>query len=341
MLLVSTRKSSGPASIAPFLAGLGRPPALPGSSFGRARAAHGAVRARLVSGKLLGALDCLVTGGAGFIGSNLVDALIARGDRVTVIDNLSTGKRENLEQALARRRDRCTRPTSATRPRSPRSSTDARPEVVFHLAAQIDVRHSVEQPGRRCRVQRARHDRGARGGARGAGSRRVVFSSTGGGLYGDADVFPTPEDSPIRPLAPVRAEQATRPRATASCTPGCTGSRRSRFATATSTGRARTSTARPAWSRSSAGAWSRASRPTVFGDGTPDARLGRGRRRRARQPAGRRLRRDRPGQHRPRPRDVGARSARGAARGRRRPASCPSPSSPRRAPARCGAAAST
>ena len=72
---------------------------------------------------------------------------------------------------------------------------------MFHLAAQIDVRYSVEQPGRRRRVERPRDDRGARGGARGAG-RRVVISSTGGGLYGDADVLPTPEDSPIRPLAP-------------------------------------------------------------------------------------------------------------------------------------------
>ena len=61
--------------------------------------------------KLRGAMDCIVTGGAGFIGSNLVDALVARGDRVTVIDNLSTGKRSNLEHAVqggaTLRRSRC------------------------------------------------------------------------------------------------------------------------------------------------------------------------------------------------------------------------------------------
>ena len=68
----------------------------------RARAAQCAARARLVCAKLRGALDCLVTGGAGFIGSNLTDALIARGDRVVVIDNFSTGKRANLEDALSR-----------------------------------------------------------------------------------------------------------------------------------------------------------------------------------------------------------------------------------------------
>src|ERR1700680_1486993 len=90
-------------------------------------------------------MNCIVTGGAGFIGSNLVDALAGRGDRVTVIDNLSTGKRENLEQALSgdvslevgdvRDRDAIERIFSGVRP-----------ELGFHPAAQIDVRYSVESP---------------------------------------------------------------------------------------------------------------------------------------------------------------------------------------------------
>ena len=200
MLWVSIRKSSGPASIAPFLAGLGRPPALPGSSFESGPCCACAARARLVSGKLTGALDCLVTGGAGFIGSNLVDALIARGDRVAVIDNLSTGKRENLEKALAGGailHEADIRDAAEVA----RILTEARPEAVFHLAAQIDVRYSVANPagdaesnviGTIAVLEAAREVQ----------SRRVVFSSTGGGLYGDADVFPTPEDSPIRPMAP-------------------------------------------------------------------------------------------------------------------------------------------
>jgi UDP-glucose 4-epimerase len=145
-------------------------------------------------------VNCLVTGGAGFIGSNLVDALVARGDQVTVIDNLSTGKHANLEQAVAggarlhvddiRNTDELEAIFAA-----------ARPELVFHFAAQIDVRYSVEHPA---------GDAGTNvlgtinvlEAARAAGARRVVNTSTGGGLYGDADVLPTPEDYPIKPLAP-------------------------------------------------------------------------------------------------------------------------------------------
>jgi UDP-glucose 4-epimerase len=145
-------------------------------------------------------MDALVTGGAGFIGSNLVDALLACGDRVAVIDDLSSGKRANLDGALAagailHELDvRDARAVDA-------AFASFRPEVVFHLAAQIDVRVSVERP---------EHDAATNIGGTIAvleaalkhGARRVVYSSTGGGLYGDADVLPTPEEHPIRPLAP-------------------------------------------------------------------------------------------------------------------------------------------
>src|SRR5438105_4685951 len=90
-------------------------------------------------------MDCLVTGGAGFIGSNLVDALVQRGDRVTVIDNLSTGKRANLDGALSRGVELCEVDVrDAARVSEVFSS--ARPQTVFHLGAQIDVRYSVENP---------------------------------------------------------------------------------------------------------------------------------------------------------------------------------------------------
>ncbi len=81
----------------------------------------------------------VVTGGAGFIGSHVVDALLARGDEVTVIDNFATGKRENLrsEAALAER---------DIREDLGDVFDDARPEVCFHLAAQADVRVSVADP---------------------------------------------------------------------------------------------------------------------------------------------------------------------------------------------------
>jgi UDP-glucose 4-epimerase len=143
-------------------------------------------------------MECLVTGGAGFIGSNLVDALIARGDRVTVLDNLSTGKRANLASAT----DAELRIGDVRNPEDvERAFANATPEVVFHLAAQIDVRLSVEDPiadatanvlGTIAVLEAARR----------AGTRRVINTSTGGGLYGDADVLPTPEDVPIRSLAP-------------------------------------------------------------------------------------------------------------------------------------------
>jgi UDP-glucose 4-epimerase len=144
-------------------------------------------------------MRALVTGGAGFIGSNLVDALLDRGDEVTVIDNLASGKRENLRGALARGagfdeadiRD-------AERMRSLLAS--ARPDIVFHLAAQIDVRKSIEDPAwdagvnvvGTINVLEAAHR---------AGVKRVVNTSTGGAIYGDADVMPTPESAPARPMA--------------------------------------------------------------------------------------------------------------------------------------------
>jgi UDP-glucose 4-epimerase len=143
----------------------------------------------------------LVTGGAGFIGSNLVDALLARGDEVTVVDDLSTGRRENLEPGLvagaalveADIRDRAALEDLAGR---------ERPEAVFHLAAQIDVRKSVADPafdaainiGGTANVLEA---------ARVAGA-RVVFSSTGGAIYGEGDgqELPLLEDAPLAPEAP-------------------------------------------------------------------------------------------------------------------------------------------
>ncbi len=145
-------------------------------------------------------MDCIVTGGAGFIGSNLVDALVERGDRVTVVDDLSTGKRSNLEGALAR---------GASLEEIDVRDADAiaelfaaaRPELVFHMAAQIDVRYSVEHPAGDA-TSNVLGTIAVLEAALRSGVRRVVNTSTGGGLYGDADQLPTPEDYPIRPLAP-------------------------------------------------------------------------------------------------------------------------------------------
>jgi UDP-glucose 4-epimerase len=144
-------------------------------------------------------MRALVTGGAGFIGSNLVDALLDRGDEVTAIDNLASGKRENLDGALARGagfeeadiRD-------AERMLAVLSS--ARPDIVFHLAAQIDVRTSIKDPAWDAGVNVVGTINLLEA-ARQTGVKRVVNTSTGGAIYGDAEVMPTPETAPARPMA--------------------------------------------------------------------------------------------------------------------------------------------
>jgi UDP-glucose 4-epimerase len=145
-------------------------------------------------------MNCLVTGGAGFIGSHVVDALVARGDQVTVVDNLSSGRRSNLTGAEAAG---AVLHVADVRDGGALAEIFAasRPEVVFHLAAQIDVRHSVESPTDDARANVLGTIEVLEA-CRAAGVRRVVNTSTGGGLYGDASVIPTPEDHPIRPLAP-------------------------------------------------------------------------------------------------------------------------------------------
>jgi UDP-glucose 4-epimerase len=138
----------------------------------------------------------LVTGGAGFIGSNLVDALLARGDDVAVVDDLSTGHRENVS-AGARLHHADVRDGAALRA----LVASLAPEVVFHLAAQIDVRRSVADPAFDARVN-VEGTVNLLEAARAARVRRFVNSSTGGAIYGDADVVPTPETAPARALSP-------------------------------------------------------------------------------------------------------------------------------------------
>ncbi|HEX4804702.1 MAG TPA: NAD-dependent epimerase/dehydratase family protein [Conexibacter sp.] len=145
-------------------------------------------------------MTAIVTGGAGFIGSNLVDALLERGERVVVVDDLSTGRRANLDDALARgaelhEGDICD--AAALRAMFER----VRPDMVFHLAAQIDVRRSVADPAADARVN-VEGTINVLAAAQAAGARRVVYSATGGAVYGEAEQVPTPEDAPAQPLAP-------------------------------------------------------------------------------------------------------------------------------------------
>ncbi len=144
-------------------------------------------------------MRALVTGGAGFIGSHLVDALVARGDAVAVVDDLSSGREANLEPAIAggaRLHVEDIRDAGAMR----RLVDAERPDLIFHLAAQIDVRVSLEDPAfdARTNVEGTITMLEA---ARAAGVSRFVFASTGGAIYGETDVVPTPETAPALPMA--------------------------------------------------------------------------------------------------------------------------------------------
>jgi UDP-N-acetylglucosamine/UDP-N-acetyl-alpha-D-glucosaminouronate 4-epimerase len=138
-------------------------------------------------------LRALVTGGAGFIGSNLVDALVGAGADVVVLDDLSTGFAENLHRSATLVQGDVADLTAVTR-------AVAGCETVFHLAAHRAVLRSVEQP--------LDTDRANVGGtlnvlvaARDAGARRVVCASSSS-VYGGAEVLPTPETAPLLPRSP-------------------------------------------------------------------------------------------------------------------------------------------
>jgi UDP-glucose 4-epimerase len=142
----------------------------------------------------------IVTGGAGFIGSHLVDALLAGDWRVVVVDDLSSGDAARVASEA----------TVEVVDIADRDALDAvldraRPEVIFHLAAQSSVTRSVADPGRDCEV----NVRGTLNVLEGATRNRapVVFTSTGGALYGDRARRPSPEDTPPAPISPYGASK--------------------------------------------------------------------------------------------------------------------------------------
>jgi UDP-glucose 4-epimerase len=145
-------------------------------------------------------MRALVTGGAGFIGSNLVDALLDEGAEVDVVDTLVTGRRSNLEQGALDRGARLHEVDITDRPALGRLVADVRPDVVFHLAAQIDVRKSLEDPAFDALVNVVGTINVLEA-ARQAGVPRVVNTSTGGAIYGDAERIPSPEDESPLPMA--------------------------------------------------------------------------------------------------------------------------------------------
>jgi UDP-glucose 4-epimerase len=133
-----------------------------------------------------------VTGGAGFIGSHVVDALAARGEEVHVVDNFATGRRENLNGAATVHEHDIREPLGPL-------FDEIRPEVVVHLAAQADVGTSVEQPLFDADVN-VLGTLNVLEAARPHGT-QLVFSSTGGAIYGECE-RPAREDDERRPLSP-------------------------------------------------------------------------------------------------------------------------------------------
>ena len=137
----------------------------------------------------------LVTGGAGFIGSHVAEAYLNRGDQVWILDDLSSGKRQNLPAGAEFVQADIGSSTARDLIR------EARPHVINHHAAQIDVRVSVEDP-RRDAATNVDGFLNLTEGAREVGTRRFVFVSSGGVVYGEPEMRPTPESAPKLPLSP-------------------------------------------------------------------------------------------------------------------------------------------
>lgn len=148
-------------------------------------------------------MRALVTGGAGFIGSTLVDRLLAEGHAVDVIDDLSTGNLANLADAR-KQRDKVTFHQIDIRSEDVVDVIARRqPEVVFHLAAQADVRVSVARPAYDAEINVVGSLNVIEGARRG-GAQKVVFASSGGTIYGDPppSALPVKESHPQQPLSP-------------------------------------------------------------------------------------------------------------------------------------------
>ena len=147
-------------------------------------------------------MKVLVTGGAGFIGSHVTDVFLDAGHEVWALDDLSSGRRENL------------RPEVKLVVADIRSADAARLveterfEVMCHLAAQMDVRRSVADPRFDAEVNVAGFLNLLEA-ARKSGVRKVVFSSTGGAIYGEQDAYPAPESHPTRPVSPYGVSKAS------------------------------------------------------------------------------------------------------------------------------------
>ena len=140
-------------------------------------------------------MQVMVTGGAGFIGSHVTDAFLARGDEVSVIDDLSAGRPGRLDPRATLHECSILDAGLLTK-----LAEQARPELICHLAAQIDVRDSVDDPAHDARVN-VEGTINVLEAARAVGA-RVLFASSGGALFGRESPIPAPEDAPPTPESP-------------------------------------------------------------------------------------------------------------------------------------------
>lgn len=142
-------------------------------------------------------MKILITGGAGFIGSNIADGYVAQGYEVVVVDNLSSGKKDFLDPTISFHQADITDKEAITK-----IITSEKPDIINHHAAQISVRHSVEDPAHDAQLNiiGLLHVMEA---ARTAGVKKVIFASSGGAIYGNASQIPTAESyHPFYPLSP-------------------------------------------------------------------------------------------------------------------------------------------
>ncbi|MHA2232507.1 MAG: NAD-dependent epimerase/dehydratase family protein, partial [Candidatus Hodarchaeales archaeon] len=154
-------------------------------------------------------MECLVTGGAGFIGSHLVDRLLDLGHNVTVLDDFSTGSEDNLRQAQSAATDGQLQIIRGSILDSKLvMKAVSQKDVIFHLGAQINVRSSTENPlfdaNINVKGSLILYEQAAR-----AKVSRIIYASSGGALYGEPDHLPAAEDTPKRPLSPYGISKLT------------------------------------------------------------------------------------------------------------------------------------